>query len=328
MNTKMNRKTRSVIAEMASRRLLDTRRLFYFIHVARAGSFTAAEAQLDVAQSTMTRQIQQLETEIGVQLLERTGRGVLLTDGGEILLRHAESILGEMSDAVDEIDRSRRRPAGELAVAAPPVFSMLFMPEVIRRVLKMFPDLRLTVLEGSTGQVHEHLAAGEVDVAVLVIAPKSQKVLVKKVSTEPLCLIVHESHPLAAARSVEREALVRLEIIVPAALHGSRTLIEDYFHDGGLAFDAHLYVDSLPVTKALIGQGHRFCSILPERACKAEIRDGTFKAIPLTPALSRSLYVARLRERPSTPYVKVLSAEIEAVLREQLPARRRGTKGD
>ena len=310
-----SRKPRGAGGEPGGRPLIDTRRLFHFFHVVRSGSLTAAEAQLDVAQSTLTRQIQQLEAEMGTRLLERTGRGVVPTEAGEILLRHAESILADMSEAVDEIARSRREPAGQLSVAAPQMVSTLFMPEVIRRLVDRFPDLRLTVLEAATGQVHEHLAAGHVDVAVLVIAPKTHRLHLKKVGTEPLRLVVHRSHPLARAEAVAREALAELELIVPAASRGTRTLLEDYFREGGLALDPRLNVDSLVVTKALIEQGSRFCSILPERACAQELRAGSLRAIPLTPALDRSFYVARLRDRPVTPYIRALAAELEDVLK-------------
>ena len=316
MTSEAGRKPRSALTEMAGRTVIDSRRLFYFVHVARSGSLTAAEAQLDVAQSTLTRQIQQLEADVGTRLLERTGRGVIPTPSGEILLRHAETILGDMSEAVEEIARSRRRPVGQLSVAAPQMVSTLFMPEVIRRVLQKFPDLRLTMLEAATGQVHEHLAAGDVDVAVLVIAPKTQKLHLKKVGSEPLRLVVHRDHPLAEAASVDRGALAGLELIVPAASRGTRTLVEEYFREGGLTLDARLNVDSLVVTKALIEQGPRFGSILPERACRQELQSGTLRAIPLVPALPRTFYVARLRDRPVTPYVKALAAELESVLRE------------
>ena len=83
---------RSDVAIQATEKVIDSRRLLYFYHVAKAGRFTAAEAILDVAQSAMSRQIQHLERDLGVQLLDRTGHGVKLTTHGEILFRQAEAI--------------------------------------------------------------------------------------------------------------------------------------------------------------------------------------------------------------------------------------------
>ena len=94
---------KSVITSIATKSLLDSKRLFYFYHVARLGSLTTAETVLDVAQSAISRQLQQLEAELGEQLLERTGRGVKLTEAGELLFRQATSILGEMASTVELI---------------------------------------------------------------------------------------------------------------------------------------------------------------------------------------------------------------------------------
>nr|ART90299.1 transcriptional regulator, LysR family [uncultured bacterium] len=302
---------------MATRTLLDSRRLFYFYHVVKGGSFTAAEASLDVAQSALTRQIQQLESDIGVALLQRTGRGVVPTLHGQILFRHAESILDDMSAAIDEIDLSLSNRAGSLSIATPPSFSTLYMPEVIRRLLVEMPAIRLTVLEASTGQVHDHLASGEVDLAVVLHPPNSQKILLRKISTEPLRLITHVDHSIAQESYVSRAQIGALELILPAAAHGSRRLIEQYFDEGQMLLDAALRLDSLAITKAVIAQGPRFCSILPERTCKQEIDSGLFKALPLKPALIRSLHLARLRDRPETIYAKALAEQIIAVMGER-----------
>lgn len=314
---KLARKEKSAIAEMATRAVLDSRRLLYFYHVVKGGSFTAAEASLDVVQSALTRQIQQLEVDVGVTLLERNGRGVIPTLYGQILFRHAESILGEMSSAIEEIDLSMSNRAGSLSIAIPPSFSTLYMPEVIRRLLLVMPAVRLTVLEASTGQVHDHLASGDVDLAIVLHAPNTQKIVLKKISTEPLCLITRADHEIAREPFVTRAQVGALEIILPAAKHGSRHRIEEYFAEGGMTLDGALRLDSLPITKAVIAQGPRFCSILPQGVCQQEIDSGLFKSLPLKPALMRSLHLARLRDRPETIYSKALSEQIIAVMSEQ-----------
>jgi LysR family nitrogen assimilation transcriptional regulator len=314
MAIKTTRTRKSSIADEASRYLLDSRKLFFFLRVAQAGSFTVAEAQLDVSQSTLTRQIQHLEDEVGAQLLQRTGRGVVLTPSGETLLTYAEAILGNMNSAIEAIDRSQRSPMGEISIAAPYMFATLYMPEVIKRILQKHPTLKLNVMEGSTGHVHERLASGEVDAAVLVIAPTNQKLLTTHILTERLCLMVRHDHQLATACSVSREQLVDQNLILPAALHGSRTIINQYFEEAGIKLDIQVNADSLVLTKALIAQDPKYVSILPERACRPELEAGLLKAIPLRPLLHRSLYLARPRERPPNPFLKDLIAEIETVI--------------
>ncbi len=312
--SKGGRRARSTVAELAARGLIDSRRLFYFYHVARSGSFSAAESVLDIAQPAMTRQIQQLEADVGAQLLLRTARGVALTGAGRILHRHAEAIFATMSSAIDELEADRRHPVGRLSIATPPIFASTAMPAAIQRVLRAMPDLELTVLEASTGQVHDYLVAGEVDLAVIIHAPNTQRLVLERIHTEPLCLIARHDHPVAAQPAVTRAQLAELEMVVPASVHGSRGLVERYLSEGGLALRPALQIDSLPITKSILAQEPRFCSILPERACQAEIEAGVLVARPLRPALQRTLHVARMRERPETPAMVEMTRQIRAVM--------------
>ena len=82
---------------MAQQGVIDSRRLLYFFHVARTGSFTVAETVLNVAQSAISRQIQLLESELNVQLLSRNGRGVSLTPAGEILFGQSGQTNGSLA---------------------------------------------------------------------------------------------------------------------------------------------------------------------------------------------------------------------------------------
>lgn len=316
-SSKSPKRYRSAVAELATRELIDSRRLFYFYHVAKSGSFSAAEALLDIAQPAMTRQIQQLEADVGTQLLLRTGRGVVLTSQGQILYRHAEAIFDTMSTAIEEIDISRRNPVGRLSIATPPTFSSMYMPEIIKRVLGKMPKIELSVLEASTGQVHDYLVAGEVDLAVIIHAPNTQRMILKRISSEPLCLITHPGHPIAKEQAVTRSRLLELEMIIPATIHGSRGLLEHYLSEGGFSLNPALLIDSLVITKAVVAQGPRFCTVLPERSCRAEIDAGQLVALPLKPNLQRSLHVARMRDRAETPGMVEMTRQIGAALSER-----------
>lgn len=305
-------------AEISARNLIDSRRLFYFFHVARLGSLSMAETFLGVVQSAISRQLQQLESELGEQLLVRTGRGVTLTPAGEVLFKQAENILQEMASTIDLLEQSKRQPgSAQITIASPPTFSNVYMPEVVQRFVKLFPDVRLVAHEASTGQVFDFLATGQVDLAIVLHESTSQKLALQKLAVEPLMLITNPSHPIAKEKSVARDALSALKMTLPAAAHGSRTLIESYFGEAGIVIDPKLRLDSLGMTKAVLRQGG-YCTILPLEACSAEVQRGELVAIPLVPALKRTVYLASLRDRELTPYMKALSKEIAAVVRARI----------
>ena len=307
---------RSDIASIRSRDLLDSRRLFYFYHVARLGSGSAAEAVLDIAQSALTRQIQQLEAEVGEQLLQRTGRGMTLTPAGEILYRQAESILQDMAATVRLIDQHRlQTEGGEVTVAFPPTFASIFMPEVVRRMIEVLPNDRLKGYEARSDQVYDMLASGQVDLAIVMHEATSRKIALQKLLTEPLFLVMGANHLLAGRAAIDRATLLELEVILPISTHGIGASIESYCADAGIELDAQLRLDSLGITKNVLRQG-RFCAILPRLSCVAETLAGELVALPLDPSLERSMFLGRLRDRPETRAMKVLSQEITSVVRE------------
>jgi LysR family nitrogen assimilation transcriptional regulator len=308
-------RARSAVAEISARKLLDSRRLFYFFHVARLGSLSTAEAVLGVVQSAISRQLQQLEAEVGEALLLRTGRGVTLTAAGELLYKQAEAILQEMSSTIDKLEQLKREPgAGLVTIASPPTFSSIYMPEVVERFVTRHPDVHLVAYEAATGQVYDYLAAGQVDLAIVLYASSPAKLDLVKLVEEPLMLVAAASHPLAGHTSMPRERLPEFELVLPVSSHGSRALLEAYLEEGGVHLDPKLRLDSLVMIKAVLRSG-RYCSILPAVACAQELARGEFVAVPLVPACKRSVYLASLRERPQSAYAKALAREIATVVR-------------
>jgi LysR family nitrogen assimilation transcriptional regulator len=294
--------------------LIDSRRLFYFSQVAKMGSFTAAEAALDVAQSTLSRQIQLLEEELGAPLLLRESRGVTLTHAGELLLAQADRIIREMEAAREQISMARGGARGRVTIAAPRPFSSRYFPRVIQQFSRKYPDTKLTVLEASSGHVHQYLADAAVDLAVVLHNPNSQKIATRKIVSEPLLLTMRRDHPLAGENAIDRSWLKSIpDLLLPAAVHGTRFIIERYLQDGNIELDPMIRMDSVSLMRSLIAQGLG-CAILPTMACAAQLRSGEFVAKALKPGLHRTLYLARLRDRNQTPDAKAMEEEILSVV--------------
>lgn len=283
--------------------------------MARLGSVSAAEAVLDIAQSALTRQLQQLEADLGEQLLQRNGRGMTLTPAGQILFHQAESILHDMAVTVRLIDQHKvQEHGGQITIAFPPTFANVFMPDVMRRFITLFPQVSLTGFEARTDHVYEMLASGQVDLAIVMHEATSQKIALQKLLTEQLFFVMGARHPLAGRPVMARESLLEVELILPVSSHGIGASIESYCAEVGIHPDAKLRLDSLGITKNVL-RDNRFCSVLPERSCAEEIKAGELVALPLAPPLKRSMFLGRLRDRPVTAAMKVLSQEIARVVR-------------
>lgn len=306
---KRRTRARSDIASAAAGNLLDTRRLFYFFHVARAGSFTAAESLLDVAQSALSRQIRQLESDVGAKLLERRGHGVDLTATGRVFYAYAERILDTMAEALDEVQRSEQAPRDRVVIAASRPFSTRFFPEVLLSYSQRFPHIHVTIREASSGQVYEMLTSGLVDLAVVLHQPNSPKVVGTKLFDEELFVVGRAGNPLLQREFVSRDDLSTLNLMLPAAPLGTRGILERYFEEGGFTLDPQLRFDSVSLMEEMIRR-NGYCAILPEMAFEAERESGEFVALPLRPRLHRTLRLAHLRDRRQTDALNAIREEL------------------
>jgi DNA-binding transcriptional LysR family regulator len=298
------------------RNVIDSRRLLYFHHVARMGSFSAAEAILGIAQPALSRQIQQLETDLGAKLLERNGRGVSLTQYGLILQKQALAILGEMSNALEQLETARRHPTGQISIAAPAGIMANFMPDILRKYVASFPEIQVTATQASTGEVYDHLASGTADVAIIVEPRATQKMICQRLMVEPLWLVGRRDHEIGKNEFVERKQLSKIKLMLPGSPHGMREYIYRYAEEGGIQFNCNLFIDSVPLQKALLLDGG-VCTFLPKLTCETDLDPAKFVWRPLKPALTRSLYVASLQVRSNSPFVKALIREVINVFREK-----------
>jgi len=317
MNKKAIKPRTSDLGDRALGLLLDSRRLFYFQQVARMKSFTAAEAALDITQSTLSRQIQLLEEDIGDTLLLRTGRGVELTSAGKLFLAQADQILHSMAKAREQIQLAKCRTSGRVAVAASRPFTAHFFPSILARFAHAFPDVDITVFEASSGQVHQYLADSAVDLAVVLHNPNSNLIQTKPLLQEELFLVTRADQEIAKERNVRRADLTRLPLLLPAASHGTRYILDRYFDEGGVRPHAQVRLDSVSLMTAMIASD-AFCAILPVSACAAELDAGDFVAVPLRPKLTRTLYLAWRRERAQSPAAKNLAEFVYQIVESEV----------
>lgn len=147
---------------------MDIRALRYFAETVRTASFTQAAHALFVTQSTVSKMIRQLEDELGTPLLIRQGHTARPTDTGRIVYERALHILGAMQQLHAEVHETVGLQRGELMVGIPPMINLLFTP-VVKRFREQYPDIRLTLREGTGQEVERLVAAGELEVGATVL---------------------------------------------------------------------------------------------------------------------------------------------------------------
>ena len=193
---------------------MDLRRLRYFVAVAQELHFGRAAAKLGLSQPPLSAQIQTLESELQLQLFERSKRHVRLTPAGCVLLNEARGLLDHAQRVRHVMRGAASGESGQVIIGC--VLSSLYtvLPELIRRCREQFPQLGLIVEEGYTIGIIEGLREGRLDVGFLwednIASPLGSKV----VYDEDFVLALPDSHSLARRRRVDLAELAGEQLIM------------------------------------------------------------------------------------------------------------------
>jgi LysR family transcriptional activator of glutamate synthase operon len=196
-----------------------------FLRVAQEGRFSTAARGLGLSQSGLSRQLQSLETELGVRLLVRTPAGAVLTDAGERFLPHAQRALDALTAGTAELEQLSGTPHGPLALGALPTVGAYLLPDLIVAFARSYPEVRLRLSESHAAELEEGVSRGTLDVAILSLPVRRADLVAQKLWEEPLVLAVPRGHPLTKlGRPVALTEVVEEPWVVIPGMTGTRAL--------------------------------------------------------------------------------------------------------
>ncbi|HVV92191.1 MAG TPA: LysR substrate-binding domain-containing protein [Hyphomicrobiales bacterium] len=174
------------------------------IAIAERGSLRAAARHLGLAQPALSRSVQELEHELGVQLFERRARGTALTPIGEALVRRAENVMTEVRRAREEVEQLRGGTSGTVAAAMSIVPHLTILPRVLRPFHARYPKAELHLIEGLYPTVEAGLQDGSID---FYVGPPPERDFAASLVQEKLFdnqrnIFCRKGHPLAGARTL------------------------------------------------------------------------------------------------------------------------------
>jgi DNA-binding transcriptional LysR family regulator len=191
--------------------MLDVRRMRVLREVARRGSFSAAAESLAYTQSAVSQQIAALEREAGTRLVDRSARGVRLTDAGRALVEHADAILARLADAEAELEAIAGLRGGRLRLVSFPSAGATIMPEAIARFRARHPAVELTLEPAEPEPSIVKLRAGEADVVLDITAgfrPAPDDGIERvHLLDDPMYVALPAGHPFARRRNLRLEDL-------------------------------------------------------------------------------------------------------------------------
>ncbi|NIE63352.1 LysR family transcriptional regulator [Burkholderia sp. Ax-1719] len=186
---------------------MDIKALRYFSEVVRQNGFRRASSTLHVTQPAISRVIGQLEEEFEVTLLIREPRGVKLTAEGEVLYRHAETILRQAENLVSELRDLRSMVTGVLRIGLPPMTGSTFFGNVITEFRRRYPGIQLHIAEYGSNQLESALADGRVEIAAAMLPVDANAFQTQTFVQDRLALLCNREHALATRRKVSLDEL-------------------------------------------------------------------------------------------------------------------------
>lgn len=194
---------------------MELRHLRYFVAVAREQNVTRAAARLHVSQPPLSRQIKDLEDELGVALFERGPQSVRLTSAGKVFLTEAQAVLRRAEEAVQAARVAGGTERGELDVAFAPSLTVQILPETLRLFQKSAPRVRVHLHDLSTEAMVAGLRERALDVALMIHPGRKQLrgIVFEELYRYPLQVAVHPAHPLARSRRVRVPDLLKERLI-------------------------------------------------------------------------------------------------------------------
>jgi len=285
---------------MAGMRDATVRHMQIFAAAGRAGSFTGAARAVHLTQPAVSMQLKQLEHLAGLPLFERAGRGLRLTQAGEEMARHAQSVLRSLADAEDAFAALRGLEAGRLQIGAVST-TKYFAPKLIARFARSHPRLELRLAVANRGDLIRLLAENDVDLAIMGRPPREMECVAERFAKHPHVVIAPPDHPLARRRRVPLAEVAAESFLVREQGSGTRLAMEKFFAERGLRVRVGMEISSNETIKQAVmaGMGLSFISLHTVGLELAAGQLAVLRADGLP--VMRDWYVVRRREKVLAP---------------------------
>lgn len=284
------------------------RQLRTFVAVARQGSFSQAGQLIGLSQSAVSHSVKELEAEIGVRLLDRTTREVLLTGAGQQLATRLTRLLEELNTTLLDVRSYGEQRSGTVRVAASQTPSAHLMPQCLASTQQHYPDIRVILHDRVQQAVLHSVRNAEVDFGIVIGPLGDAEFDAEEILQEPFLLLCHQNDTLAQTESVTWAMLTDRNMVLQDYASGSRMLVDAILQQLAVSVNvvqeighpATLY----PMVEAGIG-----ISILP--ALALPLPSGRKLAVRrLYPEMNRSLMLIKRKNRSLTPAAEAVWQEV------------------
>jgi LysR family nitrogen assimilation transcriptional regulator len=299
---------------------MELRQFKYFVAIVDCGSLSRAAQQLFIAQSALSKQMAELESELGTQLLLRSRNGVAMTEAGKVFHEYAQGITKQVSDAKAAVHVASDAVTGSVVAALPQSVSPMIALPLMRAAARRYPDLVLHLNEELTGNMADQLLRGRVDVAVFSPTMPAEDILFTPVVEEDFVLLESPQSPHALPPGdVSIAQATARPLVWPANAHGhcTRWLVDAVLEQAGhAAAQVAAEINSVYTLKAAVEAGLG-PTIMPFGLAQREVQEGRLAVHRIElPSMFRTLGLCVSVHLPTTNAKRAVCALIGDVMRE------------
>lgn len=299
------------------------RYIHYFLAVAERGSFTRAAASLYVSQPALSQQIKLLEQTLGVQLFDRTGRTIRLTDAGLVFQQHARQALAELeagARAVHNVDDLSR---GHLRLGVTPTYTPWLVGPLLAAFWRRYPGVTLSLSEATQEQTEQQLVNNELDTGLGFSGEHEAELTATPLLEESLVAVVSKTHTLAKRQHITLERLSSEPLVLLDKSFATRVDIDRQCREHAVSLNIAMESNTLGAITEMI-QHAPLATILPDtlvRSCDA------LCSLSIEPPLAKRTAVLLARRKTQHAATGALSRVLNDVLK-AMGIEPTGTPGD
>ena len=300
---------------------MNLRDLKYLVALADHRHFGKAADASFVSQPTLSTQIRKLEDELGVALVERAPRKVMLTPVGREIVERARRIVAEVEQLGEVARRSRDPEAGTVRLGIFPTLGPYLLPHVVPRIRKRFPQLELLLVEEKSDVLLQRLREGTLDAALLALPLHDDQLHAEFLFEEPFLLAVPESHPLANHGPLALDDLSSQTLLLLEDGHCLRDQALDVCRTAGAGENGGFRATSLETLRQMVA-ANVGVTLLPSLAVKPPVaQSDAIRLLPFRdPQPSRRIAMVWRRSSAMGDFLMQLASEFKRLPRELLEA--------
>ncbi len=278
---------------------LTLRQLQVFAAVARHLSHSRAAEELYLSQPAVSMQIKQLEQNVGLPLLEQTGKQLHLTEAGREMLHYSLSITQQLTELEEVFSAMKGLERGHLSISVVSTANY-FMPQLLAKFIQTHAKIQVSLSVANRDAVIKQLADNVADFAIMGQPPQGADMLAEPFMQNPLVVIAAPAHPLAGARKIQPRQLSNETFLLREQGSGTRGVVERFFTSHKLSLPVHMEMDTNEAIKQAVQAGMGI-GIISQHGIELELETKRLVVLDVDhfPIIRHWYIVHRKNKRPS-----------------------------